>query len=117
MLGLREVQAVADPALAKAAEHALAKLYPSLPPRLKGYLKHQVLQAKQFSFRPAITIDVRQLREAAWLERATGISYLSENSWKLSKLNSPSFTGNNRSCENVDALAISIDSITSACVF
>lgn len=76
VLGLREVQAVADPDLAKAAEHALAKLHASLPPRLKGYLKHAVLHAKRFSARPTITIDVRQLREAAWLERAIDISYI-----------------------------------------
>ena len=74
VLGLREVQAVADPALAKAAEHALAKLHASLPPRLKGYLKHAVLHAKRFATRPTITIDVTQLREAAWLERAIDIS-------------------------------------------
>lgn len=74
VLGLRETQAAADPALAKAAEHALAKLHALLPPRSKGYLKHLVLHAKRFSSRPAITIDVRQLREAAWLERTIGIS-------------------------------------------
>lgn len=75
VLGLREVQAVADPALAKAAEHALAKLHASLPSRLKGYLKHAVLHAKRFRNRPPITIDVAQIRDAAWQEIAIDISY------------------------------------------
>ena len=76
VLGLREVRAVADPALAKAAEHALAKLHASLPPRLKGYLKHSVLHAKRFSERPIITVDVSQLRDAAWTETAIDIDYI-----------------------------------------
>lgn len=76
VLGLREVQSVADPALAKAAECALAKLHASLPPRLKGYLKHAVLHAKRFGNRPEIVVDVTQIREAAWSERAIDITYV-----------------------------------------
>ena len=76
VLGLREVQAIADPALARAAEHALAKLHASLPPRLKGHLKHAVLHAKRFKPRAVITVDVGQLREAAWQELAVDISYV-----------------------------------------
>ena len=70
------MQAAAAPAVAKAAEHAVAKLHASLPQRLKGYLKHAVLHEKRFSTRPTITIDLTQLREAAWLERAIDISYI-----------------------------------------
>lgn len=79
VLGLREVQAIADPSLAKAAEHALAKLHASLPPRLKGYLKHSVLHAKRFKSKPVIDIDVSQIREAAWQEQAIDVAYSDAN--------------------------------------
>ena len=35
VVGLKEVHAIADPALAKAAEHAMANSHATLPPRLK----------------------------------------------------------------------------------
>lgn len=75
VLGLREVQAVADPALAKAAKHALAKLQGSLPPRLQAHLKHNVLHAKRFKERPKISIDPGVIRQAAWQELALDIEY------------------------------------------
>jgi len=43
VLGLREVREIADPALATAAESALAKLRATLPDRLKSRLEHAVL--------------------------------------------------------------------------
>lgn len=79
VLGLREVQAVADPSLARAAEHALAKLHSTLPPRLKTHLKHSVLHAKRFRERPAITIDPALIRQAAWQELAIDIDYCDAN--------------------------------------
>lgn len=75
VLGLREVQAVADPSLAKAAEHALAKLHASLPPRLQVHLKHNVLHAKRFRPRPHISIDPSLIRKAAWQELALDMAY------------------------------------------
>jgi predicted DNA-binding transcriptional regulator YafY len=75
VLGLREVQAVADPSLAKAAEHALAKLHGSLPPRLQVHLKHNVLHAKRFKARPKISIDPALIRKAAWQELALDMEY------------------------------------------
>lgn len=75
VLGLREVQAVADPSLAKAAEHALAKLHGSLPPRLQVHLTHNVLHAKRFKTRPEISIDPALIRKAAWQELALDIEY------------------------------------------
>ena len=75
VLGLREVKAVADPSLAKAADHALAKLNSSLPPRHKKHLQHAVLYAKRFHARPKITIDPAQIRYAAWHELAIDIEY------------------------------------------
>jgi len=75
VLGLREVQAIADPSLAKAAEHALAKLHGTLPPRLKNHLKHSVLHAKRFRERPTLRIDPALIRQAAWQEVAIDIEY------------------------------------------
>lgn len=75
VLGLREVQAVADPALAKAARHALAKLHGTLPPRLRNHLKHSVLHAKRFQERPSLRIDPALIRQAAWQEIAIDIDY------------------------------------------
>lgn len=75
VLGLREVQAIADPSLAKAAKHALAKLHGTLPPRLKNHLKHSVLHAKRFQERPTLRIDPALIRQAAWQEVAIDIDY------------------------------------------
>jgi len=75
VLGLREVQAVADPSLASAAKHALAKLHGTLPPRLKHHLKHSVLHAKRFRDRPLLRIDPALIRQAAWQEIAIDIDY------------------------------------------
>lgn len=75
VLGLQEVQAVADPALALAAKHAMAKLHSTLPTRLKTYLKHSVLHAKRFQSRPALSIDPALIRQAAWQEIAIDIEY------------------------------------------
>jgi len=75
VLGLREVQAVGDPSLAKAADHALAKLNGSLPPRYKKHLQHAVLHAKRFHPRPKLTIDPADIRYAAWHEQAIDIEY------------------------------------------
>jgi len=79
VLGLREVQAIADPALAKAAGHALAKLHATLPERLKNYLKHAVLNAKRFRPRPPVAIDPAVIRQAAWQEFAIDINYTDAN--------------------------------------
>jgi len=75
VLGLSEVQAVADPALASAAKNALAKLRGTLPPRLKQHLKHSVLHAKRFHERPVLRINPARIREAAWQEFAIDINY------------------------------------------
>ena len=75
VLGLREVREIADPALARAADTALSKLHATLPPRLKGHLKHTVLHAKRFRKRPPIRVDVQLIREAAWKELAIDMTY------------------------------------------
>jgi len=64
VLGLKEVQSIADPSLAKAAEHAMAKLHATLPPRLKTYLKHSVLHVKKFRSRALVMLSYCCLRKA-----------------------------------------------------
>jgi len=75
VLGLREVQAVADPVLAKAAQDALAKLRAGLPASRRAQLEHASLHAKRFHQRPEITIDVAGLRAAIRAEKAVYIRY------------------------------------------
>ncbi|WP_072778464.1 helix-turn-helix transcriptional regulator [Marivita hallyeonensis] len=75
VLGLREVAAVGDPALADAARSALVKLRARLPERQAHRLRHSVLVAHRFNPPPAPTIDSRVLREACWEERVVTFDY------------------------------------------
>ena len=75
ILGLREVAAVADPALAEAAGAALAKLRARLPERQAHRLQHAVLVAHRFDPPPAPAIDARVLRRACWDERVVRFGY------------------------------------------
>lgn len=75
VLGLGEVRAIADPALATAASSALAKIRATLPQRLQAHLEHAVLRSVKFRMRPDVTIDAALLRQAAWDERALEIEY------------------------------------------
>jgi predicted DNA-binding transcriptional regulator YafY len=80
VLGLREVQAVADPVLAGAAKNALSKLRASLPASQRHQLEHASLHAKRFHHRPKICIDVAALRECIRAERAVRIEYADHKS-------------------------------------
>ncbi|MEM6657639.1 MAG: YafY family protein [Pseudomonadota bacterium] len=75
VLGLREVQAIGDPALSDAASAALRKLQGRLPQRQSHRLRHAVLAATRFDRPPAPTIHVVSLRQATWDERAVEFSY------------------------------------------
>ena len=75
VLGLREVQAVADPVLAGAARNALSKLRASLPASQRHQLEHASLHAKRFHHRPEISIDVAALRQSIRAERVVRIEY------------------------------------------
>jgi predicted DNA-binding transcriptional regulator YafY len=79
VLGLRDVQAIADPDLAKAATNALAKLQARLPKRQAHSLKHAVLTFKRFGKRQTASIDVRALRRATWDEATIEISYVDKD--------------------------------------
>jgi len=65
VLGLREVREIADPALATAAESALAKLRATLPDRLKSRLEQS---GASIRFRSSISIKLW----SCWLGAASG---------------------------------------------
>ncbi|WP_299786351.1 YafY family protein [uncultured Marivita sp.] len=75
VLGLREVAAVGDPALADAARSALTKLRARLPDSQAHRLRHSVLVAHRFNPPAKPTIDSGVLREACWEERIVGFAY------------------------------------------
>lgn len=75
VLGLREVAAVGDPALAEAAESALLKLRARLPDRQAQQLRHAVLTAHRFAPPAAPGIDARSLRRACREERVIRFGY------------------------------------------
>lgn len=75
VLGLRDVSVIGDPALAKAAESALAKITARVPPRQAHRLQHAILDARRF-VRPAPPrIDVADLRAATWAEETVRFFY------------------------------------------
>ena len=75
VLGLAEVRLAGDPALAKAAEAAQAKIVATLPKRVQRQAVHAVLQTYRFEKRPAAPPHLALIREAAWEERALDIRY------------------------------------------
>ncbi len=75
VLGLREVGQVGDPALAAAADSALAKLRGRLPAGQAHRLEHAVLTARRYSPMPEPGVDVTALRQAAWDERTVHFDY------------------------------------------
>ena len=79
VLGLREVAAVGDPALADAAWSALTKLRARLPERQAHRLRHSVLVAHRFHPPALPAIDSGTLREACWDERIVGFAYTDKN--------------------------------------
>lgn len=75
MLGLAEVRLAGDPALAKAAEAAQAKIIATLPGRVQRHALHAVQQTYRFERRPAAPACLGLVREACWDERALDIEY------------------------------------------
>lgn len=75
VLGLREVQAIADPALAQAAETALSKLHARLPSAQAHRLKHAVLWVAKYRKAAPTQIDVGILRQATWDEARITMNY------------------------------------------
>ena len=75
VLGLAEVRTMADPALSRAAEMAMAKITATLPERVQRQAIHAVAQVYRFEKRMPPAVDMSLLRQAAWDERAVDIGY------------------------------------------
>jgi len=75
VLGLRDVAIIGDPALAKAANTALAKLTARVPPRQAHRLQHAILDAQRFVRPDPPRIDVGDLRAACWAEETVAFAY------------------------------------------
>ena len=75
VLGLKEVQSIADPVLANAAKNVLSKVAAGLPKDLQNQLMHSVLHVKSFSSRPDIIIDIAALRKQTRAENELNIEY------------------------------------------
>lgn len=75
VLGLAEVQQAGDPALAEAAEAALAKIVATLPERVQRQALHAVLQVYKYTKPPEPPGEIALIREACWEERALDITY------------------------------------------
>lgn len=75
VLGLGEAARMGDPALAAAAEAALAKVVATLPERLQRQAAHAASQIRRLGGRAPPPVDLSILREACWAERAVDLTY------------------------------------------
>ena len=75
VLGLAEVRQTGDPALADAAEAALAKIVATLPERVQRQAAHAVLQVYKWHRPPEPPGAIGTIRQACWDERALDIGY------------------------------------------
>lgn len=75
VLGLAEVRQAGDPALARAAEVALAKITATLPERVQRQAIHAVQQTYRFERRPPAPANLALIRQACWNEMALDIAY------------------------------------------
>lgn len=75
VLGLREVEQIGDPELAKAAAEALRKLQGRLPPRQSQRLRHAVLAPYRFSRPVPPAVSAQDLRQATWDEVEVRFGY------------------------------------------
>ena len=74
-LGLAEIRLAGDPALARAADSALAKIVATLPDRVQAQALHTAHQLYRFEKRPAAPAHMEVVRQAIWEERALRIGY------------------------------------------
>ena len=79
VLGLGAVRQAGDPALAKAAQSAMAKITASLPERVQRQAMHAASQTYRFEKRPAPPVHLSLIREACWDEQAVDIRYCDLN--------------------------------------
>lgn len=84
VLGLAEVQMAGDPALAKAAAVAMAKITATLPERVQRQAIHAVSQTYRFEKRSPAPAHLGLIRECCWEERALDITY-ADNSGEVTR--------------------------------
>ncbi|AZL59165.1 YafY family transcriptional regulator [Tabrizicola piscis] len=75
VLGLAEVGMARDPALAKAAAQAQAKIIATLPDRVQRQAIHAVSRTYRYERRAPLPPHMQLLREAAWDECALDLTY------------------------------------------
>lgn len=75
VLGLSEVQQRGDQDLAEAARDALAKITATLPPGKQAQIQHAVGLVHRYPQKHPPKVDLSELREACWQERALRIRY------------------------------------------
>lgn len=75
VLGLGEVRVAGDPALAAAADAALAKITASLPERVQRQAIHATHRVHRYGTRPPVPTHMPLIRAATWEERALDIRY------------------------------------------
>jgi predicted DNA-binding transcriptional regulator YafY len=79
VLGLAEVRMAGDPALARAADDALAKITATLPERVQRQAIHAVQMSYRFERRPPAPAHLPLIRQACWDERELKIGYLDKD--------------------------------------
>lgn len=79
VLGLAEVKQMGDPALAQAAEVALAKITATLPERVQRQAIHAAMQTYRSEKRPMAPANLAAIRQACWDEVALDVAYADKN--------------------------------------
>ncbi len=75
VLGARIVESWADPELAEAASHVIAKIEAVIPDRLRTYMANTALLAPAQAYMEPITFDLAKLRQALRAELKVRFSY------------------------------------------
>jgi predicted DNA-binding transcriptional regulator YafY len=75
VLGLAEVRQMGDPALAKAASSALAKVAASLTGEGEEQLMHAISQVYRPDGRMPSSVDMNMIRQACWREQSIALTY------------------------------------------
>lgn len=75
VLGLAEVQQAGDPAMAKAADAAMAKIIATLPERVQRQAIHAVSRTYRLDRRPPAPPHLAVVRQACWEEEVLEMRY------------------------------------------
>lgn len=78
-LGLAEVGSMGDPAMARAAKSALAKVVATLPDDREQQLVHAISQIYRPDARMRVGTEIDYIREACWQEETLEIGYTDKN--------------------------------------